>query len=180
MLKQFLNRLSGRRAQADDLNSVLREQLNRRSQLNADIDRIRAEMDAAVLAGTSLSGMDEQVNHERYQRLSRQLNARQRDADRLGSAIARMEFLQDVRSETQFVDQLEHLTSLCGDPEALERQQDWIDIRSENLSKQNRRLEEIRARRDAPMDAPSAQDDEYSRRVAALRGAEAATSIENA
>lgn len=166
MKKAWFGRLFGRKPQESDMETMLRERREERRRLGERIDLLRAEMEEVVQAGVGLEGNAARLNRERYQALSSRVQSDQRCFELLTGSIAQMQLLANMDSEYRQVEQLESLSRGCGDPDAMERRQDVIDLRTEQIARRNERLAGLEARRGL-----SADGDDYARRVAEARAA---------
>lgn len=171
MMKQLLRRLAGVQKQEPKLDDLLRARQQERAALGDHIDHINAEMERVVQDGVGLEGNAEQLNRERYRALSSQVSSDRRRFAMLTNSIAQLQTLRDMDNEFRQVEALERDARACGDLEALERRQDIIELRTEELNRRTGQLAELQARREQMNVGDCSLDDEYARRIAAARAA---------
>lgn len=171
MMKQLLRRLVGVQKQEPELDDLLRARQQERAALGDHIDHINAEMERVVQDGVGLEGNAEQLNRERYRALSSQVSSDRRRFAMLTNSIAQLQTLRDMDNEFRQVEALERDARACGDLEALERRQDIIELRTEELNRRTGQLAELQARREQMNVGDGSLDDEYARRIAAARAA---------
>ena len=171
MMKQLFRRLCGASKQEPELDALLRARQQERAALGDQIDRTSAEMERVVQDGVGLEGNAEQLNRERYRALSSRVSSDRRRFAMLTSSIAQLQTLRDMDSEYRQIEALDRDARACGDLEALERRQDLIELRTEELNRRTGQLAELQARREQSCVGGCAPDDEYARRIAAARAA---------
>ena len=171
MMKQLLRRLVGVQKQEPELDALLHARQQERAALGDRIDHTNAEMERVVQDGVGLEGNAEQLNRERYRALSSQVSSDRRRFAMLTNSIAQLQTLRDMDNEFRQVEALERDARACGDLEALERRQDIIELRTEELNRRTGQLAELQARREQMNVGDGSLDDEYARRFAAARAA---------
>ena len=106
----------------------------------------------------------ERLSHDRYKQLTlerRTLNTRFTE---LGSMAEAIGYKKQLMDDINFVSG----TDTVVDPDALETEKDWLNIRREMMASRNEQLRNL-MKEDTPDDLPEEEEDEFTRAAAAAR-----------